>query len=91
MTSALSASKRLVVKIGSALLVDEATGELHRGWLDALADDVAAARARGQEVVIVTSGAIALGRGPLGMRGRKLRLEEKQAAAATGQSRLTQA
>ncbi|MBM3513839.1 MAG: glutamate 5-kinase [Alphaproteobacteria bacterium] len=89
--SSLADSKRLVVKIGSALLVDDATGELHRGWLDALTDDVAALKKRGQEVVIVTSGAIAIGRGPLGMRGRKLRLEEKQAAAATGQTRLTQA
>jgi glutamate 5-kinase len=89
--SPLTAAKRVVVKIGSALLVDDATGELHRAWLEALADDVHACIARGQEVVIVTSGAIAIGRGPLGMRGRKLRLEEKQAAAATGQMRLTQA
>jgi glutamate 5-kinase len=89
--SALATAKRLVVKIGSALLVDEATGELHRAWLEALTDDIALLRRRGQEVVVVTSGAIAIGRGPLGMRGRKLRLEEKQAAAAAGQSRLTQA
>lgn len=87
----LKDAKRVVVKIGSALLVDDASGELHRAWLDALADDVNACMKRGQEVVIVTSGAIAIGRGPLGMRGRKLRLEEKQAAAATGQMRLTQA
>jgi len=80
-----------VVKIGSALLVNEETGALHKEWLDALCDDVAHAHARGQEVVIVTSGAIGIGRGPLGMRGRKLRLEEKQAAAATGQMRLTHA
>ena len=84
-------AKRLVVKIGSALLVDEESGRPHQSWLDALCDDVAAAHARGQEVLIVTSGAVAIGRGPLGMVGRKLRLEEKQAAAATGQSRLTQA
>ena len=88
-------AKRLVVKIGSALLVDEDNGKLHQAWLDALCDDVAAAHGRGQEVLIVTSGAIAIGRGPLGMgtgvTGRKLRLEEKQAAAATGQMRLTQA
>lgn len=87
----LRAAKRVVIKIGSALLVDDNTGELHRAWLEALADDVHACIARGQEVVIVTSGAIAIGRGPLGMRGKKLRLEEKQAAAATGQMRLTQA
>jgi glutamate 5-kinase len=84
-------AKRLVIKIGSALLVDEDTGRPHQAWLDALCDDVAAAHARGQEVLIVTSGAVAIGRGPLGMAGKKLRLEEKQAAAATGQSRLTQA
>jgi glutamate 5-kinase len=89
--SPVLASKRLVVKIGSALLVDDETGKLHQSWLDALCDDIAAAHARGQEVLIVTSGAIAIGRGPLGMVGRKLRLEEKQAAAATGQMRLTQA
>jgi glutamate 5-kinase len=89
--AALDTAKRLVIKIGSALLVDDASGELHRAWLDALADDVQMLMARGQEVVIVTSGAIAIGRGPLGMRGKKLRLEEKQAAAATGQMRLTQA
>ncbi|MSO72547.1 MAG: glutamate 5-kinase [Rhodospirillaceae bacterium] len=84
-------ARRLVIKIGSALLVDEDGGKLHQTWLDALCDDVAAAHGRGQEVLIVTSGAIAIGRGPLGMIGRKLRLEEKQAAAATGQMRLTQA
>jgi glutamate 5-kinase len=90
-SSPVLTSKRLVVKIGSALLVDQDSGKPHQAWLDALCDDIAAAHARGQEVVVVTSGAIAIGRGPLGMRGRKLRLEEKQAAAATGQMRLTQA
>ena len=89
--SPLAAARRLVVKIGSVLLVDEETGTLHHAWLDALCDDIADAQARGQEVIIVTSGAIAIGRGPLGMKGRKLRLEEKQAAAATGQMRLTHA
>ncbi len=89
--SPLTAAKRMVVKIGSALLVDDETGAVHHPWLDALCDDIAAAHERGQEVVIVTSGAIAIGRGPLGMKGRKLRLEEKQAAAATGQMRLAHA
>ena len=87
----LAAARRLVVKIGSVLLVDEATGAIRRPWLDALADDVAAARARGQEVVLVSSGAIAVGRRHLGLVGRDLRLEEKQAAAATGQIRLAHA
>jgi glutamate 5-kinase len=84
-------AQRLVVKIGSALLVDGATGQIRRAWLDALADDVAACRRRGQEVVIVTSGAVATGREHLGLVGRPLRLEEKQAAAATGQIRLAHA
>lgn len=85
MASPLDQAKRIVVKIGSALLVRE--GQPARAWLAALADDVAAARARGQSVTIVSSGAIALGRGVLGLP-RTLRLEEKQAAAAAGQARL---
>jgi glutamate 5-kinase len=90
-TSSLATARRLVVKIGSALLVDEATGDIRRPWLDALGDDVAAARARGQQVILVSSGAIAVGRRHLGLTGRPLRLEEKQAAAATGQIRLAHA
>lgn len=93
--SPLLSARRIVLKIGSALLVDEATGKVRRPWLDALADDIAASRKRGQEVLIVSSGAIAVGRLHLGLAGgqgwRALRLEEKQAAAATGQSRLTHA
>jgi glutamate 5-kinase len=88
--TALTAAKRLVVKIGSALLVQE-DGEIRLAWLDRLVADVARCRGRGQEVVIVTSGAIAIGRRHLGLRGRVLRLEEKQAAAATGQIRLAHA
>ncbi len=84
-------ARRLVIKIGSALLVDSTTGMIRRAWLDALADDVAAARKRGAEVVIVTSGAVAAGREHLGLVGRSLKLEEKQAAAATGQIRLAHA
>ncbi len=87
----LATARRLVIKIGSALLVDEATGDIRRPWLDALGDDVAAARSRGQEVILVSSGAIAVGRRHLGLTGRALRLEEKQAAAATGQIRLAHA
>jgi len=82
---------RLVVKIGSALLVDQAAGSLRRAWLDALADDVATCVARRQEVVLVSSGAIALGRRQLRLGARTLRLEEKQAAAAAGQIRLAHA
>ena len=84
-------ARRLVVKIGSALLVDDATGEIRRDWLAALAEDVARCRGRGQDVVLVSSGAIAVGRRHLGLTGRALRLEEKQAAAATGQVRLAHA
>jgi glutamate 5-kinase len=87
---ALAAARRLVVKIGSALLVADG-GEVRRLWLDALADDVARCRSRGQEVILVSSGAIAVGRRHLGLAGRRLRLEEKQAAAATGQIRLAHA
>jgi glutamate 5-kinase len=91
MTASLAQARRIVVKVGSALLVDPRTGHLRRAWLDALADDVARCRARGQEVVIVSSGSIAAGREHLGLKGRTLRLEEKQAAAATGQIRLAHA
>jgi glutamate 5-kinase len=87
---ALTGARRLVIKIGSALLAAE-SGEIRRPWLAALADDVARCRARGQEVILVSSGAIAVGRRHLGLAGRRLRLEEKQAAAATGQIRLAHA
>jgi glutamate 5-kinase len=87
---ALTGARRLIVKIGSALLVAEG-GEIHGAWLAALADDVARCRARGQEVILVSSGAIAVGRRHLGLAGGRLRLEEKQAAAATGQIRLAHA
>lgn len=83
-------ARRLIVKIGSSLLVDEASGHVRRQWLDSLCDDVARARARGQEVVVVSSGAVAVGRRHLGLTP-PLRLEEKQAAAATGQIRLAHA
>jgi len=87
----IAGAERIVVKIGSVLLVDGETGDLHRTWLDAVCDDIAAMRKRGQCVVIVTSGAIAIGRRPLGLAQRSMRLEEKQAAAAAGQMRLSQA
>ncbi|HEV8020172.1 MAG TPA: glutamate 5-kinase [Candidatus Lustribacter sp.] len=87
----LAAARRLIVKVGSALLVDEATGDIRREWLGALVEDLARCRARGQEVLLVSSGAIAVGRRHLGLTGRTLKLEEKQAAAATGQIRLAHA
>ena len=88
--SALAAARRLVVKIGSALLVDDG-GLIRQAWLNALIDDLVRCRTHGQEVIIVSSGAIAVGRRHLGLTGRALRLEEKQAAAATGQIRLAHA
>src|SRR5580692_4759755 len=87
---ALVGARRLVVKIGSALLA-AADGEVRLPWLAGLADDVARCRSRGQEVILVSSGAIAVGRRHLGLAGGRLRLEEKQAAAATGQIRLAHA
>lgn len=87
----LETARRLIVKIGSALLVDRDTHQIRLDWLNALADDVALLRQRGVEVAIVTSGSIAVGREHLGLVGRTLRLEEKQAAAATGQIRLAHA
>ncbi len=87
----LDDARRLVVKIGSTLLVDETHRRLRHRWLDALSDDLAALRARGAEVIVVSSGAIALGRHQLGLHRRTMRLEESQAAAATGQIELAHA
>ncbi len=89
--SRLARARRVVVKIGSALLVEKSTGRVNRAWLETLAQDVAALRARGQEVVIVSSGAIALGRRQLALPAGRLKLEESQAAAAVGQIRLAHA
>jgi len=87
----LDDARRVVVKVGSALLADEEKGAIRSPWLDALAQDIAALRARGTEVVLVSSGAVAVGRGHLGLLRPQLRLEEKQAAAACGQIRLAHA
>ena len=88
--SLLAQAKRMVVKVGSALLVD-AAGEANHAWLASFAADVARVRVRGQQVLIVSSGAVALGRRRLGLGRRKLDLPGKQAAAAAGQSRLMHA
>ncbi len=87
----LADAKRVVIKVGSALLVDGEKGRLNRGWLESFAADVAALRRRGQEVILVSSGAIALGRRHLDLGPGKLKLEESQAAAAVGQIRLAHA
>ena len=84
----LSEARRLVIKIGSALLVDRASGLLRQDWLQALAEDVAWLRGLGKDVVLVSSGSIALGRGVLGLGPGPLALEHSQAAAAVGQIRL---
>jgi glutamate 5-kinase len=90
MTLRLSKAKRIVVKIGSALLVDSKNGTVKAEWLATLIDDLQKAKARGADIIIVSSGAIALGRRSLGLPAGKLRLEESQAAAAVGQIALAQ-
>jgi glutamate 5-kinase len=80
-----------VVKIGSALLVSRQNGALRQDWLTSLAEDVAALKAAGKDVVLVSSGSIALGRGVLGLPPAELALEQSQAAAAVGQIRLARA
>jgi glutamate 5-kinase len=87
----LADAKRVVVKVGSALLVDADKGRLNRAWLESFTADVARMRKRGQDVILVSSGAIALGRRHLGLSAGKLKLEESQAAAAVGQIRLAHA
>ncbi len=91
MTEQLTGAARLVVKIGSALLVDDKTGTIRRTWLEALADDLHALRETGTEILVVSSGAIAVGRRHLGLTQKTIRLEEKQAAAASGQIQLAHA
>ena len=87
--ASLSGAKRIVVKIGSALLVEN--GKLRSRWLGTLAEDVAALRARGADVILVSSGSIALGRAGLDLPSGTLPLEQSQAAAAVGQIRLARA
>ncbi|KAJ56718.1 glutamate 5-kinase [Actibacterium mucosum KCTC 23349] len=87
----LTDAKRLVIKIGSALLVDRASGALRSDWLQGLAEDIAWLKSGGAEVVIVSSGSIALGRAVLGLPVGALALEQSQAAAAVGQIRLARA
>ncbi len=91
MTAEVDAKQRIVVKIGSSLLIDEAGGAVRRDWLEALAGDISQWHGAGKEVLIVSSGAIALGRERLGLASGPLRLEDSQAAAAVGQIRLAHA
>ncbi len=89
--AALTQARRVVVKIGSALLVDRRTGALRQDWLMSLAQDVAWLKSGGRDVILVSSGSIALGRGVLGLGHGVLALEQSQAAAAVGQIRLARA
>lgn len=82
---ALDQFRRIVVKVGSSLLVDRTQGRLRHAWLAALAEDLAELHARGADVLVVSSGAIALGRTVLKLPAGPLRLEESQASAAVGQ------
>jgi len=87
----LAAARLVVVKLGSALVVDDATGAADAAWLGAFCADLARLKARGQRALVVSSGAVALGRRRLGLKRRALSLPEKQAAAAAGQSLLMRA
>lgn len=86
-----TSARRIVVKIGSALLVDRASGQLNEAWLKSLADDVADLVAKGKDVILVSSGAIALGRHVMRLPKGPLELEQSQAAAAVGQISLASA
>ncbi len=88
--AALHGLRRLVIKIGSALLIDE-TGHVDKTWLENLAEDIALLRNDGHQVLVVSSGAVAIGGRILGFSARRVRLEELQAAAAAGQVRLVHA
>lgn len=91
MSDIFSGAKLVVVKVGSRLLVDSASGELRREWLNSLCDDVATLKKKCLAVILVSSGSIALGRRLLRLPSGALRLEESQAAAAAGQVRLAEA
>jgi glutamate 5-kinase len=82
--------RRIVIKIGSALLVDRGSG-LKKAWLNAICSDIAALKAKGVDVLVVSSGAIALGRSVLDLASGALKLEQSQAAAAVGQIALARA
>ena len=91
MTDILATAHTIVVKVGSSLLIDAKTGSLRRDWLKSLSADIAKLKSEGKEVLLVSSGAIALGRRAMKLKSGALRLEESQAAAAAGQVRLAEA
>ena len=88
--SLLNKADRIVIKIGSALVFDPKAGQANASWMAGLGDDIAMLRARGKQVILVSSGAIALGREKLNLGRGAIQLAEKQAAAATGQVELVQ-
>jgi glutamate 5-kinase len=90
-TPTLASFRRIVVKVGSSLLVDAAAGSLKRAWLTALAADVAGLHKEKRDIVVVSSGAIAMGRAVLKLPAGSLKLEDSQAAAAVGQIALARA
>src|SRR3954465_7618765 len=77
--------RRIVIKVGSSLLVDSAAGRVHEDWLASLVEDVAQLHKEKRDVLVVSSGAIALGRAVLKLPRGALKLEDSQAAAAVGQ------
>lgn len=87
----IDAAKRIVIKIGSALVADIKRGRAKSEWMNALAADIAVLHAQGKEIILVSSGAVALGRPLVGLGVEALDLSEKQAAAAAGQPLLMQA
>ena len=89
--ASLNKAKRIVIKVGSTLLVDKNSGDLNLTWLESLASDVSSLKSRGIDIVLVSSGSIALGRGILGLQDAELSLENSQASAAVGQIRLARA
>ena len=89
--STLTSATRLIIKIGSAILVDQEAGQLNTDWLAAICKDIAELKTQGKDVILVSSGAVALGRHALGLTAKSLNLPQKQACAATGQTILTRA
>ncbi|MCK1634632.1 glutamate 5-kinase [Bradyrhizobium sp. 162] len=89
--SRLASARRIILKVGSALIVDQASGEMREPWLETLAEDIAQLRRRGQDVAVVSSGAVAIGRHALHLHKEVLPRAERQAAAAVGQMQLARA
>ncbi|MCK1412417.1 glutamate 5-kinase [Bradyrhizobium sp. CW4] len=87
----LASARRIVVKIGSALIVDQSNGTIREAWLNTLAHDIARLRGRGQDVAVVSSGAVAIGRHALNLHQNPLSKTDRQAAAAVGQIQLSRA